>query len=324
MKKTIFISSTFVDLATHRKSVWGLLEEFDVAIRGMEQFGARKETPLDTCIAEVEQSDIYVGIIAFRLGSVEKSSGKSYTQLEYERAQELSKETLIYLVDEENARFAVKYIDRGTAQEKLDAFKKTLRERHTVDSFVSEEDLVEKLRRDLRRYLLPTNLSVNELDEFSETLNVVNRFVLVPKHVAGREVRLQVQFIGSPYPASNEICSAFNYEFGSTIGIPVKIVKPGEIGEYGLSELYLSGKQVDDFLPAKKDEIRDIYAKLEFANTPIQKNRTRYKDESYTAMSEELLRTLHPLGSLGARINQPAEAKLILAFTKSVVLTPTS
>ena len=96
------------------------------------------------CLLEVDQSDIYVGIIAFRLGSIEPTSGKSYTQLEYERAVALSKEVFIYLVDEENARIAIKYIDRGDAREKLDSFKSILRERHTVDSYTDESDLVAK------------------------------------------------------------------------------------------------------------------------------------------------------------------------------------
>lgn len=100
MQHTIFVSSTFVDLQSHRKAVWDTLAEFDVAVRGMEQFGARTETPLQTCLFEVDQADIYVGIIAFRLGSIESQSGKSYTQLEYERALTRSKEILIYLVDE--------------------------------------------------------------------------------------------------------------------------------------------------------------------------------------------------------------------------------
>ncbi len=51
----------------------------------MEQFGARKSNPLETCLAEVEQSDIYVGILGMRYGSEEPNSGKSYSQLEYEK-----------------------------------------------------------------------------------------------------------------------------------------------------------------------------------------------------------------------------------------------
>jgi hypothetical protein len=41
MKKTVFISSTYQDLAEHRRAVWQVLEDFDVAVRGMEEFGAR-------------------------------------------------------------------------------------------------------------------------------------------------------------------------------------------------------------------------------------------------------------------------------------------
>lgn len=315
MRKTIFISSTFRDLANHRKAIWGLLEEFDVSVRGMEQFGARKETPLETCIAEVEQSDIYVGIIAFRLGSIEESCGKSYTQLEYERAQSLSKETLIYLIDEENARVAVQFIDRGVNLEKLEAFKRTLRDRHTIDTFVSEEDLVEKLRRDLKRHLDPSKATAHEPNEFSEALSVIKNFMLIPKQVAGREVRLAVKVTGDPYPASHDICSAFNYEFGATVGVPVTIVEPAGTGDSGLTELYLSAKQIDGFLPVAKDELRNIYAKLQFSGAPIEKIRTRFRDESYYTMPQ--FAGLSAISVLGERVSRPAEAKVILAFTKT-------
>jgi hypothetical protein len=314
MRKTIFISSTFMDLAGHRKAIWGLLEEFDVSVRGMEQFGARKETPLETCITEVEQSDIYVGLIAFRLGSIEEGSGKSYTQLEYERAQSLSKETLIYLIDEENARVAMRFIERGINLEKLDAFKRTLRDRHTVDTFVTEEDLVEKLRRDLKRHLSPSSPSPHEPNEFSEALTVIRQFMLVPKQVAGREIRIEVKVTGEAYPASREICSAFNYEFGATVGVPVEIVKPEGIGESGLSELYLSAKQIDGFLPVGKDELRNIYAKLQFSAAPIDKIRTRFKDESYTKLQ---LASISAVSAFDERVSRPPEAKVVLAFTKS-------
>jgi hypothetical protein len=103
MRKTVFISSTFIDLNEERKKVWDCLEKFDVAVKGMEQFGARKSTPLETCLTEVEQSDIYVGIIGMRYGSEDPSTKKSYSQLEYEKAIEQNKEILIYIIDEENS-----------------------------------------------------------------------------------------------------------------------------------------------------------------------------------------------------------------------------
>ena len=72
--KSVFISSTFKDLKDYRRQVWDALKGFYVTVRGMEEFGARTGRALDTCLAEVEDSDVYVGIIAYRLGSNALSS----------------------------------------------------------------------------------------------------------------------------------------------------------------------------------------------------------------------------------------------------------
>lgn len=56
MNRTVFISSTYDDLKQYRRAIWDLLENFEVNVRGMEQFGARKEAPLATCLTEVEQA----------------------------------------------------------------------------------------------------------------------------------------------------------------------------------------------------------------------------------------------------------------------------
>src|SRR5437867_1850774 len=135
MRKTIFVSSTFRDLSEHRRAVWDLLRTFDVNVRGMEAFGARTQAPLATCLAEVEQSNVYLGIIGLRLGSIDETSGKSFTQVEYERARALNLEILIYLRDGK-ALFRLDEIDFEEApREKLASFKRTLRENHTVDTF---------------------------------------------------------------------------------------------------------------------------------------------------------------------------------------------
>ena len=164
MNKTVFISSTYDDLKEYRRAVWELLEKFDVNVRGMEQFGARKEAPLATCLAEVEQSDIYLGLIAFRLGSIDLQSGKSFTQIEYERAYELNKEIRTYLVDEQNATFAIRHIDLDDQRRKLEAFKALLRERHTIESFTSVDDLKEKLGRDLKGLLTEKQVEESNAD----------------------------------------------------------------------------------------------------------------------------------------------------------------
>ena len=117
-KKTVFISSTFKDLREHRRAVWDTLKKFDVSVRGMEEFGARTTGALDTCLAEVEESDVYVGVIGYRLGSIDPESRKPYTVLEYEKAVEQGAEILIYLADDEAASFPQSVVDQDSRSRK--------------------------------------------------------------------------------------------------------------------------------------------------------------------------------------------------------------
>ncbi|WP_298286849.1 DUF4062 domain-containing protein [uncultured Lutibacter sp.] len=152
MKKQIFISSTYIDLIPYRKSIWELLQSFNVIISGMEKFGARTEKPLETCLKEVKESDFYIGIIGMRYGSIEVNTKKSFSQLEYEKAKELGKEIFIYIIDEENAKINANHIDFENYI-KLREFKSLLKTNHTIDIFKNENDLILKLNDNLKKTL---------------------------------------------------------------------------------------------------------------------------------------------------------------------------
>lgn len=152
MKPKVFISSTYIDLMPHRKKLWEVLSDMDVDILGMEKFGARTSSPIDTCLQEVTQSDIYIGILAYRYCSIHKIYNKSFTQLEYERAIDLKKEILIYFFDNDGL-IKPKYVDIGENGLKLNSFKIQLQENHTIDSFIEPEDLVLKVSEKLAKLL---------------------------------------------------------------------------------------------------------------------------------------------------------------------------
>lgn len=151
--KKIFISSTFQDLQLHRNQIWGVIQNFDVEVIGMETFGARKSKPLETCLKEIESCEIYIGIISMCYGSVDEETGKSYTQLEYDKAKELGLEILIYLLDEYRGEIKVGNIDFGDKNLRLNGFKNILKKNHTVEFFVNESDLSQKIYRDLEKKL---------------------------------------------------------------------------------------------------------------------------------------------------------------------------
>lgn len=322
MRRTVFVSSTFQDLQTHRKAVWDVLGKFDAAVRGMEQFGARTGTPLETCLLEVEQSDIYIGVIAFRLGSIEPTSGKSYTQLEYERAAERSKEVLIYLVDEENARVPVKFIDNGEAREKLESFKRTLRDRHTIDTFLDEGDLAKKIERDLRAHLALRQGESEPADDWELSRALLSQFALLPKSVAGKEVRLRLSVAGAPYAASRAVCRAFNFEFGATVGVPIKVEQPAGVASADLADFFIDSKVALEMLPLTKGDRIDAYVRLHFSDSELVQLKARFRPRTDYAnamlMASSAVRSV-----LGEPTHYPADSAVAAELSKLVYLERT-
>ena len=107
----IFVGSTFLDLKEHREKVRDTLTRMETFVHGMEQFGARDESPVETCISEVKKCKLYVGIFAMRYGSIPDGFDKSMTELEYDEAQRLGLPSFIFLIDEQNGSVSPASID---------------------------------------------------------------------------------------------------------------------------------------------------------------------------------------------------------------------
>lgn len=285
-KRTVFISSTFEDLIQERRKIWELLASYDVNMRGMERFGARKASPLETCLAEVEQSDIYIGIISYRLGSVENNSGKSFTQLEYEKALDLKKDIWIYLIDEKNSKISPTFIDFGETHEKLQSFKSILKDRHTIDTFIDEVDLQEKLKRKFDEVLKKKQIE-KTTNEYLKSKTIIDRFLLVPKVYSGKEILLKGYFLSSPFPASKEICSAFSLEYGKTIGIEIFIIEPS-IKDNFFKYLFTDYSNLDRFLSIPAEKEIEFYGQLQFSEDPINNQKANFIDVTYSYLDMSL------------------------------------
>ncbi len=274
--KIIFISSTFEDLKNHRRKIWDLLRDYDVHIRGMEKFGARKEAPLTTCLSEVEQCDVFLAIIAFRLGSIDDASGKSFTQREYERALELKKDILIYIADEKDSRIHPQDMDFDERRQKLIAFKSILRERHTIDTFIAENDLAQKVKRRFDELLTQKEeTKPTGKDEYSQSKELIERFLLLPKVYSGHEVKLDVNFVGQPFPASKLLCSSFNLGYGETIGVSIEIKNP-EIDKDAIPYVFIAEDTLSDYFDLKQRNSIEIYGKLQFSENEIDNIRANF------------------------------------------------
>src|SRR5713226_6398740 len=100
----IYISSTYSDLKDHREKVYRALRQMRHDVIAMEDYVARDERPLETCLADVADCDIYIGIFAWRYGFIPSENnpeGKSITELEYRKAVNTGKSPLIFLLDKQ-------------------------------------------------------------------------------------------------------------------------------------------------------------------------------------------------------------------------------
>src|SRR5215472_1131864 len=96
----IFLSSTSEDLKDHRAAAMLLLRKAEHSCDAME-FSAASPPPADECRRRVKQCEIYVGILAWRYGTLVPGEHISFTELEYWEAVRNNLECLFFLVDDD-------------------------------------------------------------------------------------------------------------------------------------------------------------------------------------------------------------------------------
>jgi hypothetical protein len=82
----VYVSSTSGDLEEQRKAVSEALRRLEHVDVAMEYYVAEDRPPLDRCLTDVRSCDVYIGIFAWRYGSIPwpvNPEGLSCTELEY-------------------------------------------------------------------------------------------------------------------------------------------------------------------------------------------------------------------------------------------------
>jgi eukaryotic-like serine/threonine-protein kinase len=141
MIRTAFISSTKIDLVRHREAVRDALLKNAYHPVEMEDFGARDVDPVTGCLRLVGESQVFIGIYAWRYGYVPAGAERSITAEELEQARRLGKPCLCFVVDEHYAWPADPAVpeESPASREALKAFKSSL-PRMTA-SFTTPEQL---------------------------------------------------------------------------------------------------------------------------------------------------------------------------------------
>lgn len=103
MEKTkyqVFISSTYSDLSKERKQVLDVLLMADCIPAGMESFVATDDEQFNVIKKVIDLCDYYILILGKRYGSVNESTGLSYTEMEYNYAIDKGIPVLVFAIDD--------------------------------------------------------------------------------------------------------------------------------------------------------------------------------------------------------------------------------
>ncbi len=104
LKLQVFISSTFKDLIKERQAAVEAILKAGHIPAGMELFTAGDKSQWEVIQRWIIDCDIYMIILGGRYGSVEPTSGTSYTELEYDFAVSLGKPHFAVVITEEELK----------------------------------------------------------------------------------------------------------------------------------------------------------------------------------------------------------------------------
>ncbi|MEI9924593.1 MAG: DUF4062 domain-containing protein [Bradyrhizobium sp.] len=135
------ISSTARDLPEHREQVRLACERAGFAPHDMmEHLTAEDANAIEVSLRMVLTADVYLGILAYRYGTIPPGYSKSITEMEYDEAVRLNKPRLIFFIHKDH-KVTISDVDTGAAAEKLKALKERVGEARVAAFFKSADDL---------------------------------------------------------------------------------------------------------------------------------------------------------------------------------------
>src|ERR1041385_7995228 len=220
-QRRVMISSTAADLLEHRKQIVAACLRQGMFPLRMEDLPATSDDAAAASVKLVDDSEIFIGVIAHRYGYVPKANNPdqiSVTEMEYNRAVERKIERLIFLIDKDRTLgdFKIKDIDTGERAEKLNRFKNRLETENIVNFFKSPDDLranaIDSLSR-LRQPDLTAFHYVSEIPSPPEEF-IAHPYTLLQTHtLIGRQkelklltdwiTRKELEFDGAKAPADS-------------------------------------------------------------------------------------------------------------------------
>lgn len=144
-KYQIFISSTYKDLIEEREEAVKAILLMDNIPSGMEMFSALDNEQFEVIKKVIDLCDYYVLIIGKKYGTINKKTGLSYTEMEYDYAVEKEIPVLVFAINEDIKLSESKIEKNKSSIEKLKSFRKKAMNNRLAVVWDNKTDLSEKI-----------------------------------------------------------------------------------------------------------------------------------------------------------------------------------
>lgn len=144
-KYQVFISSTYSDLTQERKQVLDVLLMADCIPAGMESFVATDDEQFNVIKKVIDLCDYYILILGKRYGSINDTTGLSYTEMEYNYAIDKGIPVLVFAIDDSVELESDKVENDDIKKGKLAEFKSRAMRNRLANVWRDTSDLMGKV-----------------------------------------------------------------------------------------------------------------------------------------------------------------------------------
>lgn len=139
-KLQVFVSSTFTDLQTDRQAAVQAILKAGHIPAGMELFTASDKSQWEIIKRWIDESDVYMLILGGRYGSVDKETGISYTEMEYDYAVTQKKPLFSVVIEDEALKDKVQKVGISAIEQENPQALKKFREKvlSTMSAFFAD------------------------------------------------------------------------------------------------------------------------------------------------------------------------------------------